>query len=81
VDLVDVLHTVRKRMRTMAPEVALARVKALRERTTDPVARFALERFARDMSRSDGPPFADPYDWAPFFVSGASRVVVEEVST
>ena len=41
-------------------------------------ARFALERFARDVSTGDELPFGDPYDWAPYFVLGRSEITIEE---
>lgn len=79
VNLVDVVHTVRERLRSMPREAALARVAGLRAQAADPVARFALERFARDVDAGDERPFGDPYEWAPFFVTGRSEITIEEV--
>ena len=78
VDLAEVLHTVRERLRAMPRDAALERVATLRAETSDPVARFALERFARDIRAGDELPFGDPYDWAPYFVLGRSEITIEE---
>ena len=63
----------------MSRETAVDRAAELRAWTTDPVARFALERFIRDLRAGDKQPFGEPYVWAPFFVSGTGKVMIEEV--
>ena len=79
VDLVGVVHAVRERLRAMSRETVLTRVAGLRAQTADPAARFALERFARDVGTGDELPFGEPYEWAPFFVSGRSKITIEKV--
>ena len=79
VNLAEVVHTVRTRFRRMSRDTALAHVGELRAHTSNPIARFALERFIQDLTAGAEHPFADPYDWAPFFVSGRSRIRNEEL--
>jgi CHAT domain-containing protein len=80
VDLAEVVHTVRTRLRSMERAAVLERVAALRTRTADAVARFALERFARDVRAGGARPFEDPYEWAPYFVLGRSQLTLAEVA-
>jgi CHAT domain-containing protein len=80
VDLAEVVHSVRAQLRTLPRAAVLERVAALRARTSDAVARFALERFARDVRAGGERPFEDPYEWAPFFVLGRSQLTIAEVT-
>ena len=75
------MHACASRLRAIPHDAVLARVTALREQTSDAVARFALERFARDVRAGEELPFADPYEWAPYFVLGRSEVTIEVVAS
>ncbi len=73
-DLAALVHATRTELRTLAREAAVAAIDGLRAETTDPIARFTLEAFREDVAARPGAPFADPYDWAPFFTTGTGRV-------
>jgi CHAT domain-containing protein len=81
VDLAELVHATREDLRALPRDVAVAAVDALRRATSDPIARFALEAFRDEVATRDGPPFADPYDWAPFFTTGTGRARVPEEVT
>jgi CHAT domain-containing protein len=75
-DLAELVQRTRQDVRALPRNAAVAAIDALREATSDPMARFALEAFREEVAARDGPPFADPYDWAPFFATGTGRALV-----
>jgi CHAT domain-containing protein len=76
---IDVSHTVREvgdRIRSLPRAEAVDLVENLRQRTTDPIGRLFLERFRRDLERGAEYPFARPYEWATFYVTGGGKILV-----
>jgi hypothetical protein len=76
VDLAELVQSTREHLRGLPRDAAVAAIDALRRATTDPMARFALEAFREEVAARDGAPFADAYDWAPFFTTGTGRARV-----
>ena len=76
VDLAELVQSTREHLRVLPRDAAVAAIDALRRATTDPMARFALEAFREEVAARDGAPFADAYDWAPFFTPGTGRARV-----
>ena len=74
--VVDVAAAVRdlgERVRSLTLDEALARLGALRALTTDPLARVVIEAYANRLPERGERPFAHPYDWATFRVTGTGR--------
>lgn len=68
VDVLELVHDTRHRLRAMTRDEAAQILTRLRSEAHDPVTRFRLE--AR-ISTLDPEPFAHPYEWAAFHVTGA----------
>jgi CHAT domain-containing protein len=67
VDLAPLVRGAGDRVRAMERAEAARRLFALAERASDPIASFLLEA---DAARLGDPPFAEPYHWAAFHVTG-----------
>jgi CHAT domain-containing protein len=69
-----VVHETAQAVRAMTRSDACRRVEAIRDRAGDPTAEFHLDVFIERLR--DGPelPFAHPFEWAPFYLTGASRL-------
>jgi CHAT domain-containing protein len=76
VDVAELVQSTREHLRVLPRDAAVATIDALRRATTDPMARFALEAFREEVAARDGAPFADAYDWSPFFTTGTGRARV-----
>jgi tetratricopeptide (TPR) repeat protein len=76
VDLAELVQSTREDLRALPREAAGAGIDALRRATVDPIARFTLEAFGAEVAARPGLPFADAYDWAPFFTTGTGRASV-----
>jgi CHAT domain-containing protein len=81
VDLHGLLNDVRVRFRTMSRDAALESISALRDMASDPIARFVLERFREQLPNRPAQPFAKPYAWAAFFVSGVGKLIIGDSMT
>ena len=79
-DLFALVRHLGARLRAMERAEAAGLVGRLRARSGDPVARFYLEKVGRDLAAGAERPFAHPYDWAAFYVTGAGELALEEVS-
>jgi CHAT domain-containing protein len=70
-DLPSLVHKAARALRTVTGEQAAARLRAMRERVTEPRARLRLEAYARQLSRcTTSAPFAGPAAWASFYHTG-----------
>ena len=74
---IDVLGAVRgaaAALRTMERSDAADRVENLAGRAADAAARFRMRAFAKRLRGGPERPFAHPFDWGAFFVTGAASV-------
>jgi CHAT domain-containing protein len=73
----DVLAAVRSTaaaLRTMERSDAASRVEHLVGRAADAAARFRMRAYAKRLRAGPERPFAHPFDWGAFFVTGAATV-------
>ena len=69
-----IVRHVSRRLRHITKDKAVLLVNRLRRQTASPRVRFMLEAFAAGLKRGARYPFQDPYDWAAFYVTGASKL-------
>lgn len=74
VDLAAVAYDTATYLRDLTRERAARCLADLRKRTTDPKARFRLEAATDRIASGAEMPFASPYDWGAFYVTGASEI-------
>jgi CHAT domain-containing protein len=77
---IDVLAAVRgaaAALRNMDRADAAGRVEGLAERAVDAAARFRMRAYARRLRTGAERPFAHPFDWGAFFVTGAATVTLD----
>ena len=77
VDLAAVVRQTAAVLRTMECSNAAERVERLASRAADAGARFRLRSYAKRLRAGASHPFAHPFDWGAFFVTGATEVVLE----
>lgn len=76
VPLSTVARTAGRRLRKLTADEARGLCRAIGSRCGDPWAAFALEAFAHSLAERGEHPFARPFDWAAFYVTGAGRLTV-----
>ena len=77
IDLVAAVRATAATLRTMERTEAVERVERLAARAADATSRFRLRAYAKKLRR-DGPrPFAHPFDWGAFYITGAARIALE----
>ena len=78
-DVAAAVHAARERLRTITAAQARAYFETLRESTSRPLQRLALEACAAALA--DGPeyPYADPQHHAAFFATGSGLITLTEV--
>jgi CHAT domain-containing protein len=74
IDVANLVHESRQRLRSMTSEEAAGRLAAVRQRTGDSTARFRLEAFEYELKSGPDRPFTTPLDWAAFFLTGAPKL-------
>jgi len=79
-DVAALVQSVARRLRGMRKAETVALLTDLKQRTSDPRARFRLEARAHAITSGEEFPFSHPYDWAAFYVSGATEIYVEEAT-
>lgn len=74
IDVVARVRGIGRTLRTMERTEAADRVDALAARATDAASRFRLRAFAKRLRAGPDRPFADPFEWGTFFVTGAAEI-------
>jgi len=77
IDVVELVGDVGDALRSLERDQAAARLLALAQRVTDPLARFGMVSRAETL---DDRPFADAWHWAAFHVVGRPVIEMQEVS-
>lgn len=74
IDLVSATRRAAATIRDMGRDEALARIEQLASRAPDARARFRLRAFAARVRAGTDRPFAHPFDWGAFYLTGAAEL-------